>query len=59
MKKKEDKKDHFIRFLEKWFIIGIVLFIIVQIGCSIIIKATIPKEQQDSYERYQENYMGH
>ena len=59
MKKEIDKKDHFIRFLEKWFIIGIVLFIIVQIGCSIIIKATIPKEQQDSFERYQENYMGH
>ena len=59
MKKNIDKKDHFIHFLEKWFIIGIILFIIIQIGCGIIIKATVPKEYQETMESYNDNYIGH
>ena len=57
--KVKDNKDHFIHFIEKWFIIGIVLFIIVQITAGIIIKSTFPEEQKESYERYQDNYIGH
>ena len=55
----KDKKTHFINFLEKWFIIAIVLFIIIQIGGGIIINATVPKEQQESFEKYNEDYIGH
>lgn len=57
--KDKDSKAHFIHFLEKWFIIAIVLFIIIQIGCGIIINATVPKEQQESFEKYKEDYIGH
>ena len=52
--KDKESKAHFIHFLEKWFIIAIVLFIIIQIGCGIIINATVPKEQQESFEKYKE-----
>lgn len=57
--KDKDSKAHFIHFLEKWFIIAIVLFIIIQIGCGIIINATVPKEQQESFEEFKEDYIGH
>lgn len=57
--KDKDSKAHFIHFLEKWFIIAIVLFIIIQIGGGIIINATVPKEQQESFEKYKEDYIGH
>ena len=57
--KDKDNKTHFIHFIEKWFIIGIVLFLIIQIGCGIVIKATVPQEQQGSFEKYNENYIGH
>ena len=57
--KDKDSKAHFIHFLEKLFIIAIVLFIIIQIGGGIIINATVPKEQQESFEKYQEDYIGH
>lgn len=57
--KVKDNKDHFIHFVEKWFIIGIILFIVVQIFAGIIIKSTFPDEQKESYERYQDNYLGH
>ena len=57
--KDKESKAHFIHFLEKWFIIAIVLFMIIQIGCGIIINATVPKEQQESFEKYKEDYIGH
>ena len=57
--KVKDNKDYFIHFVEKWFIIGIILFIVVQISAGVIIKSTFPNEQKESYERYQENYLGH
>ena len=57
--KVKDNKDYFIHFVEKWFIIGIILFIVIQISAGIIIKSTFPEEQKESYERYQENYLGH
>ena len=59
MKKEIDKKDHFIHFIEKWFIIGLILFVVIQVGGKIIINATIPKEFQESYEKHDENYLGH
>ena len=55
----KDNKTHFIHFLEKWFIIGIVLFVVIQIGSGIIIKTTIPKEYQEAMEKYDDNYLGH
>ena len=57
--KDKDSKTHFIHFLEKWFIIAIVLFVIIQKGTGIIINATVPKEQQESFEKYKEDYIGH
>ena len=59
MKKDVDKKDHFIHFIEKWFIIAIVLFVVIQVGCGLIIKATVPKEYQETMEKHDENYLGH
>ena len=55
----KDNKTHFIHFLEKWFIIGIVLFVVIQIGSRIIIKTTVPKEYQEAMEKYDDNYLGH
>ena len=57
--KDKDSKTHFIHFLEKWFIIAIVLFVIIQKGTGIIINATVPKEQQESFEKFNEDYIGH
>ena len=54
-----DKKDHFIHFIEKWFIIGIILFVIVQLTAGIYIRATVPKEALEVYDKYQDNYIGH
>ena len=54
-----DKKDHFIHFIEKWFIIGIILFVIVQLTAGIFIRATVPKEALEVYNKYQDNYIGH
>ena len=59
MKDNIEKKNNFIHFIEKWFIIGCILFIIVQIGCGIIIHMTIPKENQSSLEEYDKDYIGH
>ena len=57
--KDKEKKEHFIHFIEKWIIIGLVLFILVQVSARIIIDATIPKEYQKAHEEYTENYLGH
>ncbi len=59
MKKEIDKKDHFIHFIEKWFIIGLILFIAVQVVGGMIINATVPKEYRESKEKHDENYLGH
>ncbi len=59
MKKEVDKKDHFIHFLEKWFIIGLILFIAVQVVGGMIINANVPKENRESKEKHDENYLGH
>ena len=59
MKKEIDKKDHFIHFVEKWFIIGIILFIAIQITGGMILKATVPKGQEKTYEEYNDDYIGH
>ena len=57
--KDKEKKEHFIHFIEKWIIIGLVLFILVQVSARIIIDATVPKEYQKAHEEYTENYLGH
>ena len=59
MKKEVDKKDHFIHFIEKWFIIGLILFIAVQVVGGMIINAYVPKEYRESKEKHDENYLGH
>lgn len=59
MKKEVDKKDHFIHFIEKWFIIGLILFIAVQVVGGMIINANVPKEYRESKEKHDENYLGH
>lgn len=59
MKNDLEKKNNFIHFLEKWVIIGVILFIIVQLGAGMIIHMTTPKEQQKSIEEYDKDYIGH
>ncbi len=62
MDEKLKKKNHFIHFIEKWFIIGIILFIIIQLTALKIIDAFIPKNQRlnyDQYEEYDKDYIGH
>ena len=54
-----NKRNHFI---EKWFIIGIVLFIIVQLTAVGFINMFTPKNQQlneKQFERYDKDYIGH
>ena len=62
MDEKVKKKNDFIHFIEKWFIIGIVLFVIIQLTAIGIVNLFIPKEQRvpdEQYEEYNEGYIGH
>lgn len=53
------EKEQFIHFIEKWFIIFIVLFIIIQLTALTVIDMFIPKDQKIRNEEYSEEYMGH
>lgn len=62
MNEKLEKRNHFIHFIEKWFIIGIILFIIVQLTAIGFINMVTPKSQRLSdkqYEEYNKDYIGH
>ena len=62
MKKDIEKKNEFIHFLEKWLIIGIVLFVLVQLFAITVINLTIPEENritEEQYETYNKDYIGH
>ena len=59
MKKSIEEKNKTIHFIEKWFIIGIILFIVIQLGGGIIIHMTVPKEYQESIEKHDNDYIGH
>lgn len=63
MDNKIEKKNKTIHFIEKWFIIGIILFIAIQVGCLAVIKMTLPKDQRESFDKemgeFQEDYIGH
>ena len=62
-KDKLEKRNKTIHIIEKWFIIGIILFLVIQVGCLAVIKATLPKEQQSTFsegmDNFQEDYIGH
>ena len=62
MDDKLEKRNHFIHFIEKWFIIGIILFIVVQLTAIGIINMITPKSQKltnEQYEKYNKDYIGH
>ena len=63
MDNKIEKKNKTIHFIEKWFIIGIILFVIIQLGCLTVIKMTLPKDQRELFDKemgeFQEDYIGH
>lgn len=62
MKKDLEKKNNFIHFIEKWFIIGIILFLVIQLGAKVIIDNFVFKEKSISSEQsenYDKDYIGH
>ena len=62
MNEKLEKRNQFIHFLEKWFIIGIILFIIVQLTAVGFINMVSPKSKklnEKQYEEYNKDYIGH
>ena len=59
MNKDLEKKNKFMHFIEKWFIIGIILFVLVQISVGIIIKMNTKESDQESFEEYNKDYIGH
>ena len=59
---KLEKKNHFIHFIEKWFVIGIILFLIIQLTAVGIVDIFVPKNQRlnnKQYEEYNKDYIGH
>ena len=57
-----EKRNHYIHFIEKWFIIGIILFIVVQLTAIGIVNIFTPKNQRlndKQYEEYDKDYIGH
>ena len=57
-----EKHNKFIHFVEKWIIIGIILFLIVQLTAVGIVDIFIPKENrlsENQYEDYNKDYIGH
>jgi hypothetical protein len=62
MKNDIEKRNKFIHFVERWLIIGIVLFIVVQLTALSVIKLFVPDEIQlteEQYEEYDNDYIGH
>ena len=62
MNEKLEKRNHYIHFIEKWVLIGIILFIIVQLTAIGIINIFTPKSQrltENQYEEYNKDYIGH
>ena len=57
-----DKKDHFIHFIEKWLIIAVVLFVIIQLTALTVINHFIPENQrltEEEQEEWSKDYIGH
>ncbi len=62
MDDKLKKKNDFMHFLEKWFVIGIILFIVIQLFGLAVINIFVPKEQrlsEEQKESYSKDYIGH
>ena len=62
MNEKLERRNQLIHFIEKWFIIGIILFIIVQLTAIGFINMFTPKSERLSdknYEEYNKDYIGH
>ena len=62
MKDKLEKKNKFIHFIEKWFVIGIILFVLIQLTAVGVFEYFVPKNQRLSdkqYEEYNKDYLGH
>ena len=59
MNDKIKKNEKTINFILKWFLIAIVLFIIIQTAGGIVIKAATEPSNRESYEKFQDDYIGH
>lgn len=62
MNKKLEKRNDFIHFIEKWFIIGVILFFIIQLTGLGIIKIITPENQRlsdEEWETYEKDRIGH
>lgn len=62
MVKDVDKMSKTIHFIEKWFIIALILFLIIQVGCISIINLVAPesmKIDKEEMDEYQKDYIGH
>lgn len=62
MDSKIEKRNKVIHIIEKWFIIGIILFVVVQLTALSIINFIVPPEDrvsEESFDNYQEEYIGH
>ncbi len=62
MKEKLEKKNKFMHFIEKWLVIGIILFVIIQLTAISIVNFIVPKDQridEKEYKEYNKDYLGH
>ena len=62
MKDKLEKRNKTIHFIEKWLLIGVILFFVVQLTALGFIKMLTPESQRISEEQYEEHnkdYIGH
>ena len=57
-----DKKNHFIHFIEKWLIISLILFVVIQLTAITVIDHFIPEDQrltEEDYKEWSKDYIGH
>lgn len=54
-----DKTNHFIHFVEKWVVIGLILFLIIQVGGYVVFEKVLYGDTQESSEDFNQDYIGH
>jgi len=62
MNDKFEKRNKFMHFLEKWLIIGLILFVVIQLTALKVIDLFLPEGQEivnEQYEEYNNDYLGH
>ena len=62
MKRDLEKRDKFIHFIEKWVVVGIICFVVIQLTALKVIDSFLPEGQKvvnEQYEEYNKDYLGH